>query len=80
MLDLVGHILGEVVRKAPDDGRGGGSVPGLEWADGGHVIHSASAWRQAAIHLPAVAALDGQGGGVGEQGAGLTGGGYGWES
>ena len=49
VLDLVGHILGEVVRKAPDDGRGGGSVPGLEWADGGHVIHGVSARRTLAI-------------------------------
>jgi hypothetical protein len=46
---LGGHIVGEVVREAADDGCGGGSVPSLEAADSGHVIHRASAWHPSAL-------------------------------
>ena len=34
VLGLGGHVVGEVVRQAPDDGGDGGSVPGREAADG----------------------------------------------
>lgn len=40
--DLGGHIVGEVVRKAADDGCGGRGIPGREAADSRHVIHRAS--------------------------------------
>jgi hypothetical protein len=45
-LDPGGHIIDEVVRQAPDDGRGGGDIRGREAADGDHVIHRASTLGQ----------------------------------
>jgi hypothetical protein len=42
VLGLGGHVVGEVVRQAPDDGCDGGSVPGREAANGRHAGHRAS--------------------------------------
>lgn len=51
LVDLGGHIVGEIVRQAADDGRGGGGIPSLEAADSEHGSHRASAWRRLAIAL-----------------------------
>jgi hypothetical protein len=50
-LGLGGHVVGEVVRQAPDDGRDGGSVSSREAADGKHAGYRATDSEDLSSHL-----------------------------